>query len=86
MAEFVYFRQFSSPIGKLLLTSDGHALTGLHMSSLAEASAPRPGVTWKQDDGVFIRVCEQLESYFEGESAGFDLHLELEGTPFQRRV
>jgi methylated-DNA-[protein]-cysteine S-methyltransferase len=86
MDKLVYFRHLSSPIGKLLLTSDGRALTGLYMSKLAEASAPSPGEQWKQDDAVFVRVCEQLEAYFDGESVAFDLSLNLAGTPFQRRV
>jgi methylated-DNA-[protein]-cysteine S-methyltransferase len=86
MNKIVYHRHLSSPLGKLLLTSDGQALTGLFMTRLAEDSAPDPGVTWKQDDAVFREVCAQLGAYFDGESMSFDLKLDLAGTPFQRRV
>jgi methylated-DNA-[protein]-cysteine S-methyltransferase len=86
MDKVVFYRHVSSPIGRLLLTSDGRALTGLHMLDLAEGSAPPAGSAWKQDDAVFARACEQLEAYFEGESPGFDLALDLAGTAFQRRV
>jgi methylated-DNA-[protein]-cysteine S-methyltransferase len=86
MDKTMYYRHLSSPLGKLLLTSDGQALTGLHMSRLAEASAPEPAATWRRDDAVFREVCEQLAAYFEGESMSFDLPLDLAGTPFQRRV
>ncbi|MFO0889947.1 MAG: methylated-DNA--[protein]-cysteine S-methyltransferase [Isosphaeraceae bacterium] len=86
MPDLVYYRHMSSPIGKLLLTSDGEALTGLHMTGLAEDSSPVPDASWTQDDRAFVRVCEQLEAYFEGESVTFDLPLGLGGTAFQRRV
>jgi methylated-DNA-[protein]-cysteine S-methyltransferase len=86
MDKIMYYRHLSSPLGKLLLTSDGRALTGLHMSRLAEASAPEAAATWKHDDAVFREVCEQLAAYFDGERMSFDLTLELAGTPFQRRV
>ena len=39
----IYYRQLPSPLGKLLLTSDGAALTGLFMTRLAEESAPGAG-------------------------------------------
>ena len=82
----IYYRQLTSPLGKLLLTSDGAALTGLFMTRLAEESAPEPGARWVQDDGPFRAACEQLTSYFEGGLVTFDLTLALAGTPFQRRV
>ena len=40
MDQTVFYRQFSSPLGKLLLTSDGQSLTGLFMTKLADDSAP----------------------------------------------
>lgn len=86
MNNTTYFRYLSSPIGKLLLTSDGEALTGLHMAGLASDVAPRPEAAWKQDDRVFVPVVEQLEAYFAGASVSFDLPMQTEGTSFQRRV
>jgi methylated-DNA-[protein]-cysteine S-methyltransferase len=86
MDKTVLYRQLSSPLGKLLLTSDGQALTGLFMTRLAEGSAPEFGSTWRQSDEPFRAVCAQLTAYFEGEAHGFDLAMELAGTPFQKRV
>lgn len=86
MNAVTYFRQVSSPIGKLLLTSNGKALTGVHMSRPTDGSLPAPGDHWKQDDRVFDQVQRQLQAYFEGELAEFDLPMQLDGTPFQRRV
>src|SRR5690349_17695389 len=86
MDKTVFYRHLSSPLGKLLLTSDGHALTGLHMSRLAEESAPEPAARWKRDDAPFRAVCVQLAAYFEGETTSFDLLMDASGTPFQKKV
>jgi methylated-DNA-[protein]-cysteine S-methyltransferase len=86
MDKIVFYRQWSSPLGKLLLTSDGQALSGLFMTRLAEDSAPEMSARWRQDDAPFREVCEQLEAYFEGESMSFDIPMNPAGTSFQRKV
>jgi methylated-DNA-[protein]-cysteine S-methyltransferase len=86
MDRIVFYRQLSSPLGKLLLMSHGRALTGLFMTRLAEESAPDVDACWRQDDGPFREVCAQLESYFEGEATSFDVPMDPAGTAFQRRV
>ncbi len=75
-----------SPIGELLLTSDGEALTGLHMSLRQGKPAPGPGPTWKRDDRALRPAREQLRAYFAGELRVFELQLRMMGTPFQRLV
>ncbi|HMF36592.1 MAG TPA: hypothetical protein VKF17_08130, partial [Isosphaeraceae bacterium] len=86
MDKTVFYRQFSSPLGKQLLTSDGQSLTGLFMTKLADGSAPEVTSNWKQDDAPFRAACTQLTAYFEGETESFDLDMTLAGTPFQKRV
>jgi methylated-DNA-[protein]-cysteine S-methyltransferase len=86
MDRIVFYRQLSSPLGKLLLTSDGRTVTGLFMTRLAEESAPELDARWKKDDGPFREVCAQLEAYFEGEATSFDVPMDPAGTTFQRRV
>jgi methylated-DNA-[protein]-cysteine S-methyltransferase len=68
-----------SPLGPLLLTGDGQALTGLRM----DAPAP-PG--WRRDRAAFAAAAEQLDAYFGGELIEFDLPLSPRGTPFQLAV
>jgi methylated-DNA-[protein]-cysteine S-methyltransferase len=75
-----------SPIGDLLLTSDGDALTGLHMPLREGKSAPGPKREWRRDDASFRAIREQLCAYFAGELREFDLPLRMAGTPFQRLV
>jgi methylated-DNA-[protein]-cysteine S-methyltransferase len=70
----------ASPLGSLLLTSDGTALTGLSIGG-----RPEPGWTCDGDE-VLARARVQLAEYFAGARDRFDLPLAPAGTPFQRRV
>lgn len=74
----------SSPLGELLLTGDGVALTGLYLPD--HAGGPAPGPSWRRSDATFHVVAEQLGAYFAGESTAFDLPVSVRGTTFQRRV
>jgi len=78
------YASVESPIGELLLLSDGRALRGLHMQEGRKALRVEPD--WRQSEAPFTSVLEQLEEYFAGQRSGFDLPLGLRGTPFQRRV
>lgn len=84
MTSSVYYHRHPSPIGELLLISDGDALTGLAME---ESNHPvRPGESWLLDKGPFHDATAQLDQYFAGERSDFDLPVALRGTPFQMRV
>lgn len=78
------FTRVPSPIGELLLSGDGEALTGLWMRPDAY---PGPDVAaWIRDDGLFREARRQLDAYFAGDVREFDLPLAPAGTPFQRAV
>jgi methylated-DNA-[protein]-cysteine S-methyltransferase len=79
-----WFCHYSSPVGELVLTSDGEALTGLHLPLPDGGAAPLPGSGWRRDEAPFREALEQLCAYFNGERTGFDLELRMAGTPFQR--
>ena len=78
----------SSPIGRLLLTGDGHALTGLWMLD-APSSGRHPA---RAEDGLtpspetFTEVAAQLEEYFAGDRKEFTVPLAPSGTPFRLAV
>ena len=81
-----------SPVGPLLLTADGAALTRVHFERNRGVDA-RPAPDWRPDDGaqgpasaVLAAAREQLGDYFAGRRRGFDLPLAPAGTPFQQRV
>jgi methylated-DNA-[protein]-cysteine S-methyltransferase len=75
-----------SPVGDLLLTSEGGALSRLYMPLSAGKAAPGPRPDWRRDDGPFRTIREQLSAYFAGALREFDLPIRMAGTPFQRLV
>lgn len=78
------FTTIGSPIGELLLTGDGEALTGVYMQSQKYARDVRSD--WRRDDTLFRAAAEQLAAYFDGTLREFDLPLAARGTEFQHRV
>lgn len=84
MNDQTYFTTTESPIGELLLTSDGTALTGLYMSN--PRGEPKAAAAWCKSAEPFTAVTEQLAAYFAGELTTFDIPLNARGTDFQKRV
>jgi methylated-DNA-[protein]-cysteine S-methyltransferase len=84
------FCYVESPIGRLMLTSDGAALTGLYMNLYRNKpiKRPNPGADWVQNatQGVLPAATAQLKEYFTGTRREFDLPLKMEGSEFQQRV
>jgi methylated-DNA-[protein]-cysteine S-methyltransferase len=75
----------TTPIGRLLLTSDGHALTGLWMVDADRHSARvEEGLT--RSPAAFTEVTAQLQEYFAGDRKEFTVPLAPSGTPFQLAV
>lgn len=83
-----YYTQVMSPIGRLLLTSDAVALTGLYMEVSGKGGGPVLGPDARADPegGVLPAATRQLAEYFAGQRRHFDLPLALRGTAFQERV
>ena len=74
-----------SPIGALLLTGDGRALTGLYMVDADRHSAQvETGLTPSPEP--FREVAAQLEAYFAGELKEFTVPLAPSVTAFQLAV
>jgi methylated-DNA-[protein]-cysteine S-methyltransferase len=81
-----YFGYVESPIGRLMLTSDGTALTGLFMEPSRKAPQPADGGVEDLAVAPLAAAASQLGEYFAGARREFDLPLRFEGTTFQRRV
>ena len=79
-----WYRRFVSPVGELLLLSDGEALTGLSLPAPDGRALPPPGAGWRLDEAPFREAIAQLHAYFAGERSTFHLPLRMAGTPFQR--
>ena len=70
---------YCSPLGDIVLTSDGSALTGLRF---AEATNGEPA----QDIPPLADACRWLDLYFSGAKPDFTPRLAPQGTPFQQSV
>ena len=75
-----------SPMGALLLVSDGEALTELYLEPAKAGVEGKEGWVRQDDAAPFPEVNQQLEEYFAGARKEFQLPLRMEGTPFQQRV
>lgn len=78
----IFWTLFESPLGPILLTSNGRELTGLRFVSGADPASIEGGE--KRVKAPFAEVERQLKVYFRGELKRFDVPIRLEGTPFQR--
>lgn len=73
----------ASPIGQLRAVGDSHALHGLYYPD----HRPPPRVSGAiEDPAPFRAAAEQLDAWFSGERTSFEVNIDLDGTPFQRRV
>ena len=74
-----------SPVGRIALTGDERALSGLYLLDAGEHSASvHPG--WTRRAGGFADAASQLAEYFAGTRREFDTPMAPRGTPFQLAV
>jgi methylated-DNA-[protein]-cysteine S-methyltransferase len=74
-----------SPIGDLLVLADDQGrITGLYVAG--EPAAPDLDPAWRLDPGATRKATDQLDAYFDGELADFELDVAPRGTPFQLEV
>jgi methylated-DNA-[protein]-cysteine S-methyltransferase len=81
----IWYDIADSPVGRMLLTGDERALSGLYLLDAGQHSASvRP--EWTRRPGGFAPAAGQLAEYFAGSRTEFDLPLAPRGTPFQLAV
>lgn len=74
----MYFAVYDSPVGRILLESDGDCLTGLWLDRVCPEEENRVPVIEK--------TIAWLDGYFRGENAPMDIPLNPKGTAFQKLV
>ena len=72
------FAEYESPVGKLMLRSNGEALTGLWIGVKTDEQLG--------EDPVLLRTKMWLDAYFRGERPPMEIPIALEGTAFQKAV
>ncbi|MFZ5944203.1 MAG: methylated-DNA--[protein]-cysteine S-methyltransferase [Bacillota bacterium] len=83
-----YITQYQSPLGKLLLASDGENIIGLWLEGQKYfGEAVKSEKTQKDDLPVFAAAREWLDRYFSGEKPGInELPLAPRGSSFSQKV
>jgi len=86
LATAVYFDRIDSPLGAILLASDGVALTGAWFDG--QRYPPSIDERWqrRRDLPILRRAAAMLAEYFDGTRKLFDIALAPVGTKFQRAI
>lgn len=82
------FATMDSPIGRIELESNGHAVTwlGIEGDEHSEHGALQHGGAAGSPDAVLAKAIAELNEYFAGERHEFTVPVDLIGTPFQQSV
>lgn len=81
-----YYQMYDSPVGKLLLQSDGESLTGLDFSDGRYAPAAHELQAEKKAIPVLEQTKQWLDIYFAGRDPEFLPPVNPQGTEFRREV
>lgn len=81
-----YATTVDSPVGRLLLVSDGTALTALLFRGERDAAGVAGPCVMDGAAAPFPQARRELGEYFAGRRTSFGIPLAPRGTPFQRRV
>ena len=80
-----YFTHIDSPIGRLMLTANDRALTGLYFST-GDKAKQEPDPAWQLCEARFEQAQNELNEYFAGARQQFNVALEPRATPFQNKA
>lgn len=81
-----YTSHYESPLGSILLASDGEALTGLWFEGQRYFALHLDSEHEERDLPVFGIAREWLDEYFAGKEPSFPIPLRVQGSAFHREV
>lgn len=81
-----YVNHSISPLGEIILASDGETLTGLWFAGQKYEGSTLAAEHEKKDLPVFDETRRWLDDYFTGKDPGFTPPLKLKGTDFRKTV
>ena len=82
-----YVQHYDSPLGRINMTSDGNAITGLWFDGQERTAAACDGENWKEKKlKIFDRATEWLDLYFLGKDPGPIPPIKTDGTAFREEV
>ena len=81
-----YTHSYDSPLGRILLASDGSALTGLWFEGQKYFANTLPDGAISQESLILTEAKRWLDIYFSGREPDFSLPLHFTGSDFQNEV
>ncbi len=78
----MYYSIYSSPYGDITLTANNIGLTTLTFQAVTIEIIEK----YREKNSHFIDAHQQLNEYFSEQRTTFDLPLDPQGTPFQKKV
>jgi methylated-DNA-[protein]-cysteine S-methyltransferase len=86
----MFFKQINSPVGELVLVSNGQALTAIYFENQKHFSDLADNVIEKEDDEILQQAEQELNTYFKRKGKAmteFSVPIEFDhGTTFQKSV
>lgn len=81
-----YRTDYSSPLGKIIIASDGENITGLWFHGQKHFPKTADEMICNDELKIFKKTKKWLDYYFKGENPTIDFKLKTEGTEFQKNV
>lgn len=82
----IYTQNYQSPLGEIVIASDGTAITGLWLVGQRHFDIELEGCITDKDLPIFEEVSRWLDIYFTGNNPGEIPAVRMNGTPFQLEV
>lgn len=83
----IYIQFYDCPLGELVMSSNGSALTGLGLASQHSALEASAGARPQEKAlPIFRETARWLDTYFRGRAPSFTPKLKLSGSDFQKQV
>jgi methylated-DNA-[protein]-cysteine S-methyltransferase len=86
MNAILFYKQMSSPVGKLKLVASAKALVAVLWDREAANRVKLGPMNLDSRHPILLKTERQLMEYFAGQRTTFDLPLEPDGTAFQKKV
>lgn len=82
----IYTSNYKSPLGNILLASRNNKLIGVWINNQNHNLSQYKEEIIEQTNEVLIKTIQWLDLYFNNQIPDIEIEMELNGTPFQKRV
>ncbi|HEX5608212.1 MAG TPA: methylated-DNA--[protein]-cysteine S-methyltransferase [Candidatus Binatia bacterium] len=82
----LFYKEIKSPVGKLKLIASAHALVAVLWDLEGPDRVKLDAPTFAPEHPILIETERQLNEYFTGARAEFDLPIDPHGSAFQKKV